>query len=250
MKYIRYEHNEEVRFGELEKGVVYELDGDYISGAKRTGVGLPLNEVRLLAPCIPGKIVGVTANYRSFLDAKKIPYPRIPKLFQKPKTSVIASGETIRLPDPAHVVNYEGELAVVIGTRCTKVKLEDAMDYVFGCTCINDVSDVTMCDEDQTLGRGKGCDTFSPIGPLVSDEIDPENVMIETRLNGKVVQHENSSDIYFSIPELIEFISAYMTLEPGDIIASGTPVGAARLHPGDRIEVEVEGIGSIWNRVE
>lgn len=249
MKYIRYRYEGEKYFGELKEDVVYELDGDYILGAERTGVRRRLGEVELLIPYVPGKIIGVGANYRSFLDAKKMGYPVRPRIFQKPKTAAIRSGEGIRLPDPSHVVYYEGELAAVIGKRCSKVKSGEAMGYVFGYSCINDVTDHTICEEDAIWARGKGCDTFAPIGPVVTDEIDPEDAMLETRLNGEVVQHMSTSDMNFHIPALIEFISAYITLEPGDIIATGTPAGAGALHPGDIVEVSIEGIGSISNPV-
>jgi len=250
MKYIRYEYDGKECFGELKNDVVYELSGDYIFGGARTGVSLPLAQVELLVPCVPGKVVGVGANYKSFLDAKKREYPVRPRIFQKPKTAVIKSGEAICLPDPTHEVHYEGELAVVIGKRCSKAKSAEAMDYIFGYTCINDVTDETMFKEDVIWARGKGCDTFAPIGPVVTDEIDPEDAMLETKLNGEVVQHMNTSDMNFHIPALIEFISTYMTLEPGDIIATGTPVGVGCLHPGDVVEVSIEGIGGISNPVK
>lgn len=250
MKYIRYEYNGKEAFGELEQDLVYELQGDYLQGSGRTGTMLALADVKLLAPYIPGKIIGVGANYKSFLDDKKREYPKRPRIFQKPKTAVIKSGDTIHLPDPTHEVHYEGELAAVIGKRCSQVKREDAMDYIFGYSCINDITDETMFKEDVIWARGKGCDTFAPLGPLVTDEIDPENAILTTRLNGEVVQCMNTSDMNFHIPELIEFISAYITLEPGDIIATGTPVGVGNLHPGDMVEVSIEGIGKIINPVE
>ncbi len=250
MKYIRFEYEGKECFGELERDDVFELDGDYIKGASRTGRHLKLADVKLLVPCVSGKVVGVGANYKSFLDNKKRAYPDHPKVFQKPKTAIIKTGDTICLPDPTHEIHYEGELAVVIGKTCSKVESSQAMDYVFGYTCINDVTDETMFKEDVIWARGKGCDTFAPVGPLVTDEVDPEDVMIETRLNGEVVQHMNASDMHFHVPALIEFISRYMTLEPGDIIATGTPVGVGCLHPGDKIEVSIEGIGTLVNFVE
>lgn len=250
MKYIRYRYEGKKYFGELEGDIVYELNGDYLFGAQRTGVSRPRGEVELLVPYMPGKIIGVGANYRSFLDAKKMEYPVRPRIFQKPRTAVIRSGGAIRLPDLSHAVSYEGELAVVIGKRCSKVKSGEAMDYVFGYSCINDVTDQTMTKEDMIWARGKGCDTFAPIGPVVTDEIDPEDAMLETRVNGKVVQHMSTSDMHFHIPALIEFISAYITLEPGDMIATGTPAGADLMHPGDVVEISIEGIGSISNPVE
>lgn len=249
MKYIRYEYQGETSFGILEDGCVSKLSGNYIEGAKKVGEVIPVDKVTLLEPCIPGKIVGVGANYKSFLDFKKREYPDHPRIFQKPKTAVIKSGDAIRLPDVSHEIHYEGELAVVIGKKCSHVKSVDAKEYIFGYTCINDVTDETMFKEDVIWARGKGCDTFAPIGPVVTDELDPESAVLETRLNRQVVQHMNTADMYFHIPILIEFISEYMTLEPGDIIATGTPVGVGCLHPGDVVEVIIEGIGTLSNPV-
>ena len=251
MKYLRYELDGQAHFGMMEEDRVHELDGDYIFGAEKTGKTVPVADVRILAPYVPGKIIGVGANYKSFLDFKKREYPVRPRIFQKPKTAVINQGDAICLPDADHEIHYEGELAVIIGRTCSHVKSEDAMDYVFGYSCINDVTDETMFKEDVIWARGKGCDTFAPIGPVVvTDGIDPENVMLETRLNGKEVQHMNASDMYFHIPALIEFITAYITLEPGDVIATGTPVGVGCLHPGDVVEITIEGIGTLANPVK
>ena len=251
MKYVRYEKDGNTHFGVLENGKIAELSEDYVLGAERTGVVTEEQDVKLLAPYIPGKIVGVGANYKSFLDAKKREYPVRPRIFQKPKTAVLNMGEAICLPDASHEVHYEGELAVVIGKTCTKVKKEDAWDHIFGYTVINDVTDETMFKEDVIWARGKGCDTFAPLGPVVvTDEIDLEDAMIETKLNGTVVQHMSTSDINFHIPELIEYISSYMTLEAGDIIATGTPAGVGCLHPGDHIEISIEGIGVLANDVK
>ncbi len=251
MKYVRYEYEGRIRFGVLEGDRVAELDGDYLFGARKTGSAVPCKDVRLLAPYIPRKIIGIGANYRSFLDWKKKEYPDHPGIFSKPSTAVLDPGGTIVLPDPSHTVNYEGELAVVIGRKAKNVRADDAMSYVFGYTCINDVTDNTMMfDEDKKWTRGKGCDTFAPLGPaVVTDEIDPEDALIETRLNGRVVQHMSSSDMYFHIPALIEFVTKYITLEPGDVIATGSPAGPGPLKPGDAIEVSIEGIGTLANKV-
>ena len=251
MRYLRYEYNDEIHFGLMEGDMVYELNGDYIWGAEKTGEVHSVNEIKMLAPYMPGKIIGVGANYKSFLDAKKREYPVRPRIFQKPKTAVINPGETICLPDPSHEIHYEGELAAVIGKTCSHVKAEDAMNYIFGYTCINDVTDETMFKEDVIWARGKGCDTFAPLGPVVvTDTIDPEDAMLETKINGETVQNMNTSDMNFHVPALIEFITAYMTLEPGDIIATGTPAGVGCLHPGDVVEITIDGIGTLTNSVK
>ena len=251
MKYIRYEKDGAAFFGILEGDTVCELSGDYLKGAEKTGKTAALADVRLLAPCLPPKIIGIGANYKSFLAWKKKENPAAPSFFSKPSTAVVACGEDIEIPEPEHEVNYEGELAVVIGRRCRDVRAADAMDYVFGYTCINDVTDNTMMfTEDKKWTRGKGCDTFAPMGPVVTDEIDPEDAMITTRRNGEVVQHMNTSDMYFHIPALIEFISRYITLEPGDVIATGSPAGTGRIFPGDVIEITIDGIGTLTNPVK
>ena len=252
MRYVRFrtgEHSPEMT------GIIYgehirRIEGDILSGYTQTTEEYELSGVKLLAPIVPGKVVGVAANYRSFLDAKGQEYPERPRIFLKPSSSVIGTGDDIICPDTAHEVAFEGEIAVVIGKRCSHATADTAMDYIFGYTCINDVTDRTMVAEDGIWERGKGSDTFAPIGPCITtvDELDGMDALIETRLNGKVVQHMKSSDMFFDIHKLIEYISRTMTLEPGDIIATGTPVGAGVMNIGDEIEIEIEKIGVLKNR--
>ncbi len=252
MRYVRFRIGEH---GQDMTGIIYaehirRLDGDILSGYTETFEEYELSGAKLLPPIIPGKVVGIAANYRSFLDAKGQPYPERPRMFLKPSSSVIGTGEDIICPDMTHEVAFEGEIAVVIGKRCSRVTADNAMDYVFGYTCINDVTDRTMVAEDGIWERGKGADTFAPIGPCIIsvDELDGMDALIETRLNGNVVQHMKTSDMLFGIPEIIEYVSRTMTLDPGDIIATGTPVGAGKMEIGDEIEIEIEKIGVLKNR--
>lgn len=252
MRYVRFragEHSPEMT------GVIYgehirRIEGDILSGYTDTFEEYELSAVKLLAPILPGKVVGIAANYKSFLDAKGQEYPKRPRLFLKPSSSVIGTEDDIICHDTTHEVAFEGEIAVVIGQRCSHATADTAMDYVFGYTCINDVTDRTMIAQDGIWERGKGADTFAPMGPCITtkDELDGMDALIETRLNGQVVQHMKSSDMLFGICEIIEYVSRTMTLEPGDIIATGTPVGAGVMHTGDEIEIEVEKIGVLKNR--
>ena len=248
MKYVRFKTADgAVSNGILADGIVRKIHGEIWEEWKDAHREYPLEEVTLLAPVCPGKIVGVGANYRSFLDEKKKPYPLIPRIFLKPPTSVIGSGEPIICPASDHLIQFEGELGVVIGKHCSQVGKAEAMAAVCGYTCLNDLTDRTMLEEDGIWTRGKGQDTFAPIGPCISDEVNLESDVIKTRVNGQIRQWKELTDMYFSVPELISFISENMTLLPGDIIATGTPAGAGQLNIGDVIEVEVGSIGILKN---
>lgn len=251
MRYVRFQvGNGPANFGILTGGRIRRLKGGLFENCQPTFEEYDFQNTRILAPLNPGKIVGIGANYRSFLDAAKKEYPKRPKIFLKPSTSVIGNGESIVCPDAGHRIHFEGELAVVIGRVCSQVSEKEALSYVFGYTCFNDVTDRTMMDEDGIWTRAKGQDTFSPMGPcIVAGEVDGMNLMLETRVNGEIRQHMNTSDMYFSIPELISFVSKNMTLLPGDVIATGTPVGAGPIAVGDTVEVEIEQIGLLTNRM-
>lgn len=250
MNYVRFQvGNGPAYFGSLEGERVRRLTGCPFEDCQSTFEEYDYRNVRILAPLIPGKIVGVGANYKSFLDGAGKEYPSRPRIFLKPSTSVIGGGEEIRCTDETHRIHFEGELAVVIGKPCRCVPEQEALSYVFGYTCINDVTDRTMMVEDGIWARGKGQDTFAPMGPcIVTGEVDGGKLMLETRVNGEVRQHMSTSDMLFSVPELISFISRGMTLLPGDVIATGTPVGAGAMSVGDIVEVEIEQIGVLKNR--
>ena len=210
----------------------------------------PLDEVKLLAPVVPSKIVCVGRNYREHAAELGNKMPDEPLLFLKAPSAVIASGKNIELPRASQQVEHEGELGVVIGRLANKLSsTEDPLTYVFGYTCVNDVTARDLQRKDVQFTRGKSFDTFCPIGPWIERDIDPTNVSVETRLNGEVKQKGNTADMAFSVGFLIRYISEIMTLYPGDLIATGTPAGVSRMSNGDTVEVEVAGVGVLKNHV-
>ena len=235
-----------VRF--LQNGVArggwYSLDHGIISG----GETFPLEDVTLLPPCQPSKIVCVGLNYVQHALELKMPLPEEPILFLKPPSAILPPGGQIIYPSSSCQVDYEGELGVVIGKRCRDVPAEEAESYILGYTCFNDVTARDLQRKDGQWTRAKSFDTFAPFGPGIS-RIDPSHARITTRVNGRTVQDSNTSDLIFSVAQLVHFISSVMTLEQGDVIATGTPPGVGPLQRGDRVEVEIEGIGALQNSV-
>ncbi len=207
------------------------------------------DKVRLLAPCLPSKIVCLGLNYRSHIEEMKLPVPTIPLIFLKPSTAVIGTDDNIILPRGRKHIDYEGELGVVIGKKAKDVPEEEAKEYVLGYTCFNDVSDRHAQAADGQWTRAKGYDTFAPIGPWIETEVNPDNLKIETYLNGELRQSASTSDLIFGISKLISFISSVMTLLPGDVIATGTPSGIGPMNPDDVVEVKIENIGTLKNFV-
>jgi len=205
---------------------------------------------KLLPPVVPSKIVCVGRNYRDHAVELSNDVPTEPLLFLKPPSSLLAPGAMVRMPAISKRIDFEGELAVVIGKRCTKLpEGADVAEYIRGYTCLNDVTARDIQKSDPQWTRGKGFDTFCPVGPLVTDEIDPigSNVSLTTRMNGEVKQQGETRDFIFGIPHLLHYISAVMTLEPGDVIATGTPAGVGALNAGDVVEVEIAEIGVLRN---
>lgn len=213
---------------------------------------VPMGRVKLLAPAVPSKIVCIGRNYREHAAELGNEVPKEPLLFLKAPSAVIAQGEAIRIPGLSQRVDFEGELAVVIGRRATRIgKDEDVRGYIRGYTIVNDVTARDLQKSDGQWSRGKGFDTFCPMGPLVTDEVDPEaGLAVSTRLNGEVKQQGTTLDLIFNIATLLQHITAAMTLLPGDVIPTGTPAGVGPMQPGDRVEVSVEGIGTLANLVE
>ena len=215
-----------------------------------SGESHDLGDVRLLAPCEPSKIVCLGVNYRSHAEETGLPIPAQPLIFLKPSTAVIGPEDNIVLPPlTPRRVDYEAELGVVIGRRAKAVSPDRAKDFVLGYTCFNDVSERHAQKGDGQWTRAKSYDTFAPIGPWVETDLDPGSLLVESRLNGELRQSARTSDLIFAIPEVISFISAVMTLLPGDVIATGTPSGIGRMSPGDVVEVSVEGVGVLKNYV-
>jgi 2-keto-4-pentenoate hydratase/2-oxohepta-3-ene-1,7-dioic acid hydratase in catechol pathway len=241
-----------LRHGHECEGIV---DEDQIVGIlphrdlARIPVG-KLDMVRLLPPCIPHTIVAIGRNYAEHVAEMKSELPQEPLLFLKPVTSLIASGEPIIYPSwSSQHVEFEGELAVIIGKPCYRVNEADAMSYILGYSCANDITARDLQRRDGQWARGKGFDTFCPIGPVLATNIDPSNLGLITRVNGEIKQDARTSDLIFKIPRIISHISATMTLYPGDVILTGSPAGVGPIQPGDIIEVEIENIGILRNHV-
>lgn len=250
MKIVRFAWAGEARYGLVESDVVYAVEGD-ISGAFERGerVGV-LTDVRLLAPCTPTKIVAVGRNYAAHAAEMQSDVPAEPLIFLKPPSAVIGSGETIVYPPLSQRVDYEAELAAVIGRQTRNVSASEALDCVLGYTCGNDVTARDLQRKDGQWTRGKGFDTFCPLGPWIVTGLDPSDRGIESRVNGQVRQRSRTRHMIFSVAELIHYVAQVMTLEPGDVILTGTPAGVGPLRRGDRVEVEIEGIGVLENTVD
>ncbi|HJP93761.1 MAG TPA: fumarylacetoacetate hydrolase family protein [Pyrinomonadaceae bacterium] len=255
MKVCRISHQSfaSARYAVIRESNVFPLPAEY----NLEDVNIPsqehplaLDEVTLLAPVVPSKIVCVGRNYREHAAELGNKMPDEPLLFLKAPSAVIASGEQIELPSASQQVEHEGELGVVIGRLAHKLSNdEDPLSYVFGYTCVNDVTARDLQRKDVQFTRGKSFDTFCPVGPWIETELNASNVAVETRLNGEVKQKGNTADMAFPVAFLIRYISEIMTLYPGDLIATGTPAGVSRMKHGDTVEVEVAGIGVLRNRV-
>lgn len=260
MKYCRFESEAGPQYGEVmdRDGILWierllppfeEDPWTKLSTAGFTPVRL--DSARLLAPVVPRKIVCIGRNYRDHAAELGNEVPKQPLLFLKPPSAVIAPGEPIHVPKQSQRVDFEGELAVVIGKTASRLGSdEDVTAYIRGYTIVNDVTARDLQKSDGQWSRAKGFDTFCPMGPLVTDEVDPRSgVPLETRLNGDLKQHGNTQDFIFPIDALLRYITAAMTLYPGDVIPTGTPAGVAPMQPGDRVEVSIAGIGTLANPV-
>ncbi len=227
------------------------LEEGLLSAPLPTGQVIGLDEVvRWLPPCSPSKIVAVGLNYRDHaVQDMKAPVPEKPLLFSKALTSLIGHEGKILRPEETKRLDYEAELAVVIGHRARRVNETDALSYVAGYTCANDVTARDLQSADGQYYRSKSFDTFCPVGPFLVSGIDPSDLAIESRLNGKVMQRSRTSQLIFPVPVLVSYISRMMTLLPGDLILTGTPAGVSPMAEGDRIEVEIEAIGTLRNAV-
>ncbi|HSC34985.1 MAG TPA: fumarylacetoacetate hydrolase family protein [Thermodesulfobacteriota bacterium] len=252
MKFLRFEtHDKKARYGTPANGKIREIEGDVFGEFRVTEHTFDTGEVRLLPPVTPTKIVAVGLNYKDHAIEMGRELPEEPRLFIKPGTSLIAHGDKIHYPKhmSSHV-DYEGELALVIGKEAKHVEEGEALDYVLGYTCLNDVTARDLQAKDIQFTRAKGFDTFAPVGPVVETELDPGDLEISTYLNGERKQHSSTLNLLFSVPRLVSFISKVMTLLPGDIVSTGTPAGVGPMKSGDKIEVEIEGIGRLTNYVE
>lgn len=249
MKYVKIEADGSPRWGVVREQEVLTLCGDPFGELVYDGGAYGLEGCTLLAPCAPTKIVCVGKNYADHAREMGGEPPGFPVLFLKgPNTLNRPEGE-IRAPEFVQRLDYEGELAVVIRRRAKDVRAEDAADYILGYTCLNDVTARDVQKHDGQWTRAKSMDGFCPVGPWVTDEVDPRSLALETRLNGRPVQRGNTAQFLTPIPQLLAFITASMTLEPGDVVATGTPAGIGPMAPGDMVEVELEGIGVLRNSI-
>jgi 2-keto-4-pentenoate hydratase/2-oxohepta-3-ene-1,7-dioic acid hydratase in catechol pathway len=250
MRIVRYQQgNEAPRYGWVFEDKVGEIEGELFGVYRRREASLSLEEVRLLAPVLPGKIICVGRNYVEHAREHGAEVPKIPLIFLKPPSAILNPGEPILLPPQSQQVEHEAELVVVIGRRGKNILPEQAREYIFGYTVGNDVTARDLQRSDGQWTRAKGFDTFCPFGPWIDTEFDPSDAVITCRVNGQLRQMGSTREMVFSVPTLIAFISSVMTLEPGDLIFTGTPAGVGPLQEGDVVEVEIEGLGKLRNPV-
>lgn len=249
MRIARFSADGEVGFAVVEGDELAVINTHPFGEVTFTGVRLPINAVRLLPPIIPSKVVAIGKNYADHAREMGSEPPALPLIFIKPSTSVVGPFTAIARPRGVQQLDFEGELAVVIGKLARDVPVESALDVVLGYTCANDVTARDQQRADVQFTRSKGYDTFCPLGPWIETDLDPTDLSVVTTLNGDERQRGRTSDMMHSIPEIIAFVSAVMTLLPGDVILTGTPAGVGPMLPGDVVTVTVEGIGTLTNAV-
>jgi 2-keto-4-pentenoate hydratase/2-oxohepta-3-ene-1,7-dioic acid hydratase in catechol pathway len=251
MRLLRFRHGDRIAHGAVAPGedVIRVISGTFFTDPTPTGDEVALDDVLLLAPVLPSKVVCVGKNYAAHAAEFGMEVPEEPLLFLKPSTAVIGPGDPIRLLPISRRIDYEGELAVVIGRLARHVAAEDAFKVILGYTCANDVTLRDLQKTDDQWTRAKGFDGSCPLGPWIETDVDPNDVYVETRLNGETRQRASTVDLAFGVATLIEYITTFMTLLPGDVILTGTPEGVGKLSAGDEVEVEVEGVGVLRNGV-
>lgn len=251
MVITRFQVGKEILYGEVKDGRVYVLEGDIFGSSEVTGKSYNLEEVRVLAPVEPGKVILVGLNYFAHIVEyhSKPQIPEEPVIWMAPSSAIIGPGEEIVLHYPEHENHYEAELVVVIGKEGRDIPVQDAASYILGYTCGNDVSDRVLQKQDRQWTRAKGFHTYKPLGPYIVTDLEPKNVRVRSRVNGESRQDGNTSVMIKDVYQLVSFISGVMTLQPGDVIYSGTPDGVGALMPGDVCEIEIEGIGILRNPV-
>lgn len=250
VKWARFETEGKVSYGIVEGDRVRPVQGDPFGGWKAGRKTIPLTQVRLLTPTRPGKVLAAALNYKSHLGtAPSRPLPAAPEFFYKPASCLIADGERIVLPNGSADVHFEGELVIVIGRRGSKIAKDQALEHVLGVTCGNDVSARDWQKNDIQWWRAKGSDTFGPCGPFIASGLNYDDLLLQTRANGQVVQKERTSQLAHGVAALVSHASQHVTLEPGDLIFTGTPGQTTALKPGDVVEVEIEGVGVLRNEV-
>ena len=249
MKIVRFSATGKACYGILESDKIQVCTGTPYLRLEPTDRYYGITDVKLLPPCAPSKIVALGVNYRSHGEEMSHRIPAEPLIFIKPSTSVIGPDDDIVYPVSSKRVDYEGELGVVIKNNTYQVSKKEANHHILGYTCINDVTARDIQASDKQWTRSKGFDTFCPIGPCIETELEPGNLSLKTFLNGEIKQETSTSDLVFPVNELVSFISHVMTLLPGDVIATGTPSGIGPMQPGDTVEITIENIGTLRNRV-
>lgn len=247
MRLVRYRLGDGIATGVLEGDAIRVLQGTFFERPVPTGEEAPAIDAHLLAPVLPSKVVAVAKNYASHAAESGVEIPEEPSVFLKPSTAVIGPGDPIPLLPISERVDFEGELAVVIGRLAHRVTVDDAMGHVLGYTCANDVTMRDLQASDGQWARAKGFDGSCPLGPWIETELSPSDLAIETRVNGEIRQSARTSDMAFGVAELIAHVTSFMTLLPGDVLLTGTPAGIGPMKPGDRVEVEVEDVGVLSN---
>ncbi|MGD2294830.1 MAG: fumarylacetoacetate hydrolase family protein [Candidatus Aminicenantes bacterium] len=250
MKIYRFKHEGKVSYGILEEDRLYPCEGSPFRSFKVKTPGVPISRVVLLPPVKPTKIVAIGVNYKDHAMERGRPIPEEPLIFLKPPSAVAGPNDIIIYPKMAKRVDYEGELAVVLKKRAHHLsEKDDAAKYILGYTCFNDITARDLQQKDGQFTRAKSFDTFAAFGPCIATDIDPSRLRIKTFLNGKLRQSGNTRNLIFAVPHAVRFVSNVMTLLPGDIITTGTPAGVGPMIPGDRVDVQIEGIGTLSNTV-
>ncbi|MCK9418094.1 MAG: fumarylacetoacetate hydrolase family protein [Nitrospirae bacterium] len=250
MKLVRFQVQGRTACGILNGEEVTEIEGDFFGPLKTLSPGHARASVKLLAPCSPSKVIAVGLNYRDHARELELPVPETPIIFLKPPTTIIGPGDIIRYPGTSSQVDYEAELGIVIKGRVKDIRPEEARRHILGYTCANDVTARDLQKKDGQWTRAKSFDTFCPVGPWIETDLEPDDLLVESYLNGGRRQSSRTSQFIFRADHLVSFISQIMTLYPGDLIITGTPAGIGPMEPGDEIEVRIEGIGSLKNVVK
>ncbi|MFC7322552.1 fumarylacetoacetate hydrolase family protein [Halobacillus campisalis] len=251
MKYMRFKKDGETYFGVVKGHSITQLEGDYIKGETRPlATEFSLEEVEVLTPVVPGQVIGIGLNYELHAEETGKKIPEEPMMFMASPSAVTAHHTDIVLPTSEHRIDYEAELVIVIGKEAKHVEKEEAFSYIFGYTVGNDVSDRHLQKKDGQFTRAKSFPTFKPLGPVIETELNPNEAAIKLTLNGEVKQQSNTNDLIHDISELVAKVTEVMTLNPGDVIYTGTPSGVGPLSPGDVVEAEVDGIGVLRNTVK
>jgi len=250
MKYIRYLKNNEITYGALVENSVREIKGDIFNKYKITSLEHNIEKLEVLPPVTPSKVIAIGLNYLDHAQEMDMPVPKEPLIFLKPATTVIGDKDTIFLPPTSKKVDYEAELAIIIGKKAKDITVKDSSDYILGYTCANDVTARDLQEKDGQWTRAKSFDTFCPLGPAIVTDINTHSLDIQCILNDTVVQSSNTRQMIFKAEELVSYVSHIMTLYPGDVIITGTPTGIGQIQDGDIVEIKIDQIGTLQNFVE